>query len=126
MDLMANKALVIAVGIFITLALASGVFMVIDNIRLIYSQVYETDTNITSQFDEFDKYDNSYFLGIDLINTYKKYKDNRLVEVYYNDYLMYDGMFNILKENNEFLKVKLKSMVEDDGDIKKIKFEILK
>ena len=117
MDFMANKALLIAVGVFITLALTSGVLMVIDNIRIIYSQVYETDTNITSNFSEFDKYDGSEFLGIDLKNTYKKYKDNNIVNVYYGDTLINDN--NVDSISNE---TKLKSTLVENGDIKEIHF----
>ena len=79
MDFMANKAIMIAVSIFITLAIASGVLMIINNIQLIYGQVYETDTSITNQFSEFDKFDNSDLLGIDIENAIRKYQGNKLV-----------------------------------------------
>ena len=79
MDFMANKALMIGVGIFVTLAITSGVLMVINNIQLIYGQVYNTDTSITSQFSEFDKFDNGEFTGLEISNYMKKYKDNNLV-----------------------------------------------
>lgn len=77
MDFMANKALLIAVGVFITLAITSGVLMVINNIQQIYGQVYNTDTSITSQFSEVDKFSGGEFTGLDIANALRKYEDDK-------------------------------------------------
>lgn len=84
MDLMSNKAIVIAVGIFVTLIIASGVLMVMDGIRVVYKDVYSTNISLSSQFNEFDSYDNSKKTKVELLNTAKKYRDNNAVVVKLN------------------------------------------
>lgn len=118
MDFMANKALMIGVGIFITLAIASGVLMIVDNIRQIYSQVYETDTNITSRFGEYDKYENSELLGIDLINAVKKYKNNSNVKIYLGS-----GTRNPITNTASINKsAKYRCTVNQSGDVIELHF----
>lgn len=85
MDLMSNKAIVIAVGIFVTLAIASGVLMVMDGIREVYQDVYSTNISLSSQFNEYDAYDNAKKTKVELLNTAKKYRDNAAVVVKLNE-----------------------------------------
>lgn len=82
MDNITNKALIIAVGIFVTIAITSGILVTINEMKVVYQKVYETDTSITSRFDEFDTYDNTVKTGIDLLNTANKYLDSDTVSVY--------------------------------------------
>lgn len=56
---MSNKALIIAVSLIVTMAIASAVLLIINQVVTVYGQVYETDTSIRSGFDEFDSYDNT-------------------------------------------------------------------
>ena len=51
---MSNKALIIAVSLIVTMAIASSVLLIINQVVTVYGQVYETDTSIQSGFDEFD------------------------------------------------------------------------
>ncbi|MNI59214.1 hypothetical protein D3C73_1143660 [compost metagenome] len=81
MDYISNKALVIAVGVFVTLAIASGVLYTISTIKDIYKGVNQTDISIKKDFKEFDMYENTQFTGIGVYNTAKKYLKNGLVTV---------------------------------------------
>lgn len=81
MDYMSNKALIIAVSLIVTMAIASSVLLIINQVVTVYGQVYETDTSIQSGFDEFDSYDNTQKTALDVLNTVKKYKNNSLVSV---------------------------------------------
>ena len=81
MDEISNKAISIGVAIFITIAITSGVFYVINQIKNIYGQVYNTDVSIQSSFSEFDAYDNTQKTGIDVLNAIKKYLGNPLVKI---------------------------------------------
>ncbi len=85
MDLMSNKAIVIAVGIFVTLMIASGVLMVMDSIRGVYQDVYSTNISLSSQFNEYDAYDNTQKTKLDVLNTAKKYRENATVIVKLNE-----------------------------------------
>ena len=78
---MSNKALIIAVSLIVTMAIASAVILIINQVVTVYGQVYETDTSIQSGFDEFDSYDNTQKTALDVLNTVKKYKNNSLVSV---------------------------------------------
>ncbi len=83
MDNTTNKALMIGVSIFVTVIVASGVIGVINQIKKVYAGVYNTDTNISSRFSEFTKYEETDRTGLDMINTANKYYDNNLVIVEY-------------------------------------------
>ncbi len=76
MESVTNKALVIAVGIFITIAITSGILFVISAMRNVYEDVYETDISLTSKFSEFDKFDNTQVTGLDIANALNKYSQD--------------------------------------------------
>ena len=73
MNEITNKAIVIAVGIFITVAITSGILISIDKMKEIYEKVYETDISLKNNFSEFDQYDNTRKKGIDVANAINKY-----------------------------------------------------
>ncbi len=81
MDYISNKALIIAVSLLITMGIASAVLYTINQVTGIYKTVYETDTLIQSNFDEFDAYDDVEKTKLDLLNTAKKYKDSSTVYI---------------------------------------------
>ncbi|MEG2348785.1 MAG: hypothetical protein RSB67_03975 [Clostridia bacterium] len=85
MDENANKAILIGVAIFITIAITTGVIYTIGKIKEVYKEVYETDTLLSNRFDEFDQYNNAEKSFIDFINTIKKYADNSEVKVFLGD-----------------------------------------
>lgn len=86
MDTVTNKAVVIGVAIFITIAITSGIIYTIGLIRDIYKEVYETDTSISNRFSEFDAFDDSTKKGIEVINAINKYKTDNKVTVYISGY----------------------------------------
>ena len=108
MDYMSNKALIIAVSLIVTMAIASAVLLIINQVVTVYGQVYETDTSIQSGFDEFDSYDNTQKTALDVLNTVKKYKNNSLVSVV-------DG--NGSPYNEEALKSSLEVENAGTGDL---------
>ena len=108
MDYMSNKALIIAVSLIVTMAIASSVLLIINQVVTVYGQVYETDTSIQSGFDEFDSYDNTQKTALDVLNTVKKYKNNSLVSVV-------DG--NGSPYNEEALKSSLEVENAGTGDL---------
>ena len=69
-----SKAIMIGVGIFVTVAITSGILFSINQMKDIYSKVYETDTSITSRFSEYDAFDGTTVTGIDVLNAIRKYK----------------------------------------------------
>lgn len=85
MDEISNKALLIGVGLFVTIIITSGVLYTLGEMKEIYSQVYETNISLQDMFSEFDEYDNTLKTGIDILNTAKKYKDNNLVQIFINN-----------------------------------------
>lgn len=81
MEYMSNKALIIAVSLFVTMAIASAVLLIVNQVMSVYKEVYETDTLIQSSFDEFDAYDSTVKTKLDLLNVAKKYIDSDIVYV---------------------------------------------
>lgn len=84
MDESASKAIQIAVGIFVTIIIATGVIYVINNIKDVYGGVYKTNVGLQNEFYEFDEYENTVKTGIDLLNTVKKYLDSSIVKIHLN------------------------------------------
>lgn len=73
-----NKAIMIGVGIFVTVAITSGILFSINQMKDIYSNVYETDTSMTSRFSEYDAFDGTTVTGVDVINAINKYGVGRI------------------------------------------------
>ncbi len=82
MSSITNKALVIAVGIFVTIAITSGILLTIGKMRDIYQNVYQTDISLSNKFSEFDEYDGTEKTGLEVANTLNKYQAGN----YYSDY----------------------------------------
>lgn len=78
---MSNKALLIGVGLFVTIVITSGVIFTVNKARNVYKRVYETNTQIEANFDEYDAYENSEKTSLDMLNTAKKYRDSDTVFV---------------------------------------------
>ena len=92
MESVTNKALVIAVGIFITIAITSGILFVISAMKDVYEDVYETDISLTSKFSEFDKFDNTEVTGLDIANALNKYSQDEYKNyVSFTDFTFREG-----------------------------------
>lgn len=83
MDFLSTKALTIAVGIAVSLTITSAILFTLNQITLIYKDVYSTDVSIKKQFPEFSMYDGTVMTGLQMYNTAKKFKDSKIVHVKY-------------------------------------------
>jgi hypothetical protein len=81
MDYMSNKAIMIGVGIFVTVIITSSILGIVGQIKGIYAKVFETSISIQENFSEFDMYNNTQKSGLDLLNAAKKYNNDALVEI---------------------------------------------
>ena len=83
MDEIATKAVVVAVSILVTLTIVTILILEYSEIGEIYKGVGETNISFEGQFDELDKFRNSgnVFNGIEVRNFFKKYKDNKTIDV---------------------------------------------
>ena len=107
MDYMSNKALIIAVSLIVTMAVASAVLLIINQVTTIYGQVYETDTSIQNTFDEFDSYDNTEKTLLEFLNTVKKYRNNSNVTIRYNsiDHTTVEEKDKVIENLKKYLKI---------------------
>lgn len=107
MDYMSNKALIIAVSLIVTMAVASAVLLIINQVTTIYGQVYETDTSIQNTFDEFDSYDNTEKTLLEFLNTVKKYRNNSNVTIRYNsiDHTTVEEKDKVIDNLKKYLKI---------------------
>lgn len=107
MDYMSNKALIIAVSLIVTMAVASAVLLIINQVTTIYGQVYETDTSIQNTFNEFDSYDNTEKTLLEFLNTVKKYRNNSNVTIRYNsiDHTTVEEKDKVIENLKKYLKI---------------------
>lgn len=80
----ANKAMLFAVGLFVTLIVISGIINIFSQFRQIYSGVNSTSTSLLSAFSEFTQYENAQKTGLEVINCANKYYNENMVVVIYN------------------------------------------
>lgn len=81
MSFVTNKAFVIAVGIFVTVAISTGIIVVFSNVNVIYGNIDKLDVSLSSKFNKFDMYNNTELTGLDMINTARKYANDKSVKV---------------------------------------------
>lgn len=108
MDESATRALRIAVSLFVTLVIASGVLIMYGIVQTTYKQVYETDISFKEEFGEYENTRNTF---IDVLNTYSRYKGRSDVAVYctgasniandVNILVNYDDHMEDLKQNTK-------------------------
>lgn len=87
MDELGIKALIIGVGIFVTVLITTVLIAEFFQINQIYKSVGETNVSFESNFNELDKFNDSTneFNGLDVKNYIKKYENNPTVEVCVDD-----------------------------------------
>lgn len=76
MDFLSAKAMTIAVGIAVSLAITSSILFTLNKITLIYQDVYNTDVSLKKEFNEYSMYQRTTMTGLEMYNTAKKYKNN--------------------------------------------------
>ena len=88
MDDITTRTIVIAVNIFVTIAIVSLVIIMFFQMREIYGVVATTDTSIYNKFDDvYSMYHGKVETGIGLLNTLKKYEDNNDTQVIIREYV---------------------------------------
>lgn len=81
MNFLSQKAITIALGISVSLAIASAILFTLNQIVSIYKSVYTTDVSIKGEFEEYAMYDNTIMTGLEMYNTAKRYKNSTTVTV---------------------------------------------
>lgn len=110
MSEISNKAIIIAVSLLVTVAITSSIIMVLGYFKDIYNTVDKTDISLRKMFDEFDVYDNTVMTGLDIVNTYNKYKDNPTVNIFYRS-------TTTIIQNNPEIMVQIIAINEDYRNI---------
>lgn len=59
-----NKAIMIGVGLFVTLMIVSGIMFIFSQMKEVYKQVGTTDTTIGNRFGEYASYNNTQVTGL--------------------------------------------------------------
>ncbi|MEG0072864.1 MAG: hypothetical protein RR922_01180 [Clostridia bacterium] len=79
MDENANKMVVIATGLFISIAIVTGALISINAYTKSYQILEENKFGIIDSFAELEKYNNTNLRGIDALNAAKKYWRHKFV-----------------------------------------------
>ena len=80
-----NRAIVIAVGLLVTIAITSSVVMVMGYFRDIYSDVKNTDISLRKMFNKYDPYDNTTLTGLDILNAVKRFRNDPTVNIIFKE-----------------------------------------
>lgn len=128
MSEISNKAIIIAVSLLVTIAIASSIIMVLGYFKDIYKIVDETDISLRKMFNEFDMYDNTTLTGLEIINAYNKYRDNPLVNFTLKginlkeNLVWFSELINTEEKEASFYAEKYSSTCERVGDGANITF----
>lgn len=128
MDYITSKTFMIAIGIFVTLVIVTGLILVFTKISDIYNLTENTNTSILSQYDNlYSMYSGAKLNTVGLLNTLRKYQEDpevgvkiimngvtmdavdenkksviQIIEGYVeNNDLGYEEMFNVKVEEND-------------------------
>jgi len=113
-DNITTRAIVIAVNVFITIAIVSIVIIMFFQKKEIYGVVAKTDNSIYSTFDNvYSMYNGRTMSGLGLLNTIKKYEDKTEENIVIN-YPGSDSIKEYVSVNNIRESVYLKSLMEDN------------
>jgi len=113
-DNITTRAIVIAVNVFITIAIVSIVIIMFFQMQEIYGVVAKTDNSIYSTFDNvYSMYNGRTMSGLGLLNTIKKYEDKTEENIVIN-YPGSDSIKEYVSVNNIRESVYLKSLMEDN------------
>ena len=123
----ANRAIMLGVGILITVIIASSIFSLFSQDKNVFSEVGKTNTDIMKGFGEYPMYNNTQLTGLDLINCANKYYEDNLVLVVFdgtqlNTATGVEYVDNLYENGNIKYEDKFFSTVEDievDGVEKK-------
>ena len=116
MSEISNRAIVIAVGVLVTIAITSSVLMVMGYFKDIYSEVKNTDISLRKMFNEFDPFDGTEITGLDILNGYNKYRNDPTVNFSVNGQLINsNNIDNILTPKSYYTRYDSICERIDDG-----------
>lgn len=82
MDYITSRVFVIGVGIFMTLAIVTGVILVLSQVNEVYNAVENTNTSIIAEYDNiYSQYGESTLNTVGLLNTLRKYEEESDIHV---------------------------------------------
>lgn len=118
MDDITTRTIIIAVNVFVTIAIVSIVIIMFFQMEEIYGVVASTDTSIYNTFDNaYSMYHGRTMTGLGLLNTVKKYEDNTEEKIF----IKYPNSNNV-KQNainsNKRESVYLKQLMETSEGFK--------
>jgi len=107
-DDITTRTIVIAVNIFVTIAIVTLLITMFLQMQEIYGTVVETDTSIYNKFDDvYSMYNGKVETGIGLLNTLKKYEeqpDEKVIIKYpdsdiIREYIDYENLYETEEKN---------------------------
>lgn len=81
MDENAIKFIYLAVGIFISLAIVTGLMISLNAYKQAFDIVESSSMGLKGEFIELEKYNGATLKGIDVLNTVKKYAEDDYISV---------------------------------------------
>ena len=88
MDFVTSKAMLVAVGVFVTIIITSGIFVILGYVLDIYGNIAKLDYASLAEIDEFSRYNvtigdgtNGTLYGYEILNMINKYKNDSEVEI---------------------------------------------
>lgn len=103
----ANRAIMIGVGMFITIIIASSIFSLFSQAKSVFNQVGKTNTDIMKGFGDYPMYNNTKITGLDVINCANKYYEDSTIIVLYNG-----------RQINDYIGLEYINSQYDNGNIK--------
>ena len=103
----ANRAIMIGVGMFITIIIASSIFSLFSYAKSVFNQVGKTNTDIMKGFGDYPMYNNTKITGLDVINCANKYYEDSTIIVLYNG-----------RQINDYIGLEYINSQYDNGNIK--------
>ena len=77
MDFITSKAMIIAVGIFVTVIITSSVFIILGYVLDIYGNISKIDYAYLTNIDDYSRYNEVTLNGVDILNMCNKFKNNK-------------------------------------------------
>lgn len=116
MDDITTRTFIIAVNIFVTIAIVSIIVVMFFQIQNIYKVVASTDTSIYNRFDDiYSKYNGKTVTGIGLLNTLKSFEESSEKEYVTIDYTDSANIRKNLTKDTREVDL-LKGQMEDNKD----------
>lgn len=98
MEWISGRSIYIGVGIFVVLAIATGVILSFNKVGEIYGRVATTQISIKDKFNNvYSMYSDASLNGVELLNTIKRYEDDKTIVV---NYIGRETILAVVDENS--------------------------